>query len=611
MIRNEVVSITANGTPIYPSQVLITCGVGRGYNVASFSGINVSFNVGDIIVVTINSNSYTFLVDKKEYGKSNKVSATCVGLPAQLSDFSKTDESFNYIDSDTLITESKGSISVVNSLPNITFENLTYNKSSTPLSRIIDIVNVFKGDVYEHGSELYLEEKKAISSTPTIAHTFIDSEIFDFAYSDNRSGSSLLQEVLFNPTTDDLSTETFITFDYDESVGKGVALFNPSLSLNNEYFTSGLDVSSPMKLTITENIDLAISSFIVLKAGVDSVLTLKINGSVKVEDTDFFVYAGYNIIRLNTSYSGTLTISYITKGLTAFARNTTNFTISYGCSIISDEIRINPNNIITSTLCYTEILTPLTYDSGGSVLLKSGIDATFVFSESSTASNLVTYDTIALSGGGTLTVEYVYLSSDWVSKAWMNNITSEEYTDTVVFTGEVTYDGDLDEYVVFLDKPISSINDIYFGSEQLSGYSYNDTGDVPYISFVLTDEWKNVNISVEVLLTKVNIPAPEVGHPVKIIDVLTCGGMATKDFDLAETTLCSLPSTFKLSISELFNFRVVEVRGKVITGDFGEKTVDSFGNIEITVSTQGIFNLDCSNIKSNGNITINSEGVPL
>ncbi len=611
-VRNETMTVDVGGSFIYPESVSITSGIGKGYNTCNLVGKNLAGDVGDSVTILVNGDTHSFIVDMKDYGKQDKVTLRCNGIPCTLEDLSPTDNDYVYNNSDELIEDSRGSVTVVNNLPTISFASQSYSAVSTPMSRIMDMVAVVGGEAWEVNGTLYLDEQKSIEASPTIAHAVVDSEVFDFAYSEKRDNTLKLKEVLFNPINEDILGVPSITLDYNEDEFMGEVYFNPSLTAGYGYGINGLGQREPVRSVKTEKVEVDDAGFINTMGGIDDVVSITVNGiPLGVLDTDYFLYAGWNVVRFNTAQTGEVEVTYYTKSVSVYAFRTTNFQITYQCTLCEGTIEIDADNTTSSGNCYTEVVIPHTYEDGGTVLITGGEDCTLLFVEYKGADNLVTETTIGLTGGGTATIQYLYGTSDWESgdKTFMNNISSVDKSTIETTNKEILYDEDLDEYVVFLDKPITSINDIYFGSSIISGYAYDNTGVVPRITFNATDVGKEVDISMTIDLIEITIPAPSVGNPVRLLDVISCGGVATTEYVLADNVLCSLPATFDVDIAGAFDVPIEDCFGAEILGDFGSLIVNNFGMVNITVSTQGIFTLICNSVKDDGVITIDSQGV--
>ena len=611
MTRLESITVDIAGTSVYPTSLSITSGVGRGYNACTVSGLGLIGSVGDTMTIVANTQVFTFLIDQKNYGERNSISFTGYGKPIELTDVHTENDGYTYTSSDELISQSVGTIPVVNNIPTITFINQSYSKDSTPMSRILDMVRVIGGEAYEVNGTLYLDELKSIAAAPTIAHSFVSGEVFGQSYTDKRDKTAKLQSILTNPVTEDIYSEPVINFDYDDENMKGEVYFNPSLSKGFTYSVTGLNDRVPLQSVVNETISLSDVSYIQTKGGIDALLNITIDGTPLVLDTDYFLYLGYNVIRFAVKQTGEMVVSYNTKSVTVYAYTSSSFSITYQCNKIEDTIPDSSvDNVINSGNCYAEIIDPLVYEKGGNVLVSLDRDITLIFAERKGAPNLVDYKTQALTTGtGTLYIKYLYDTTDWTETAFMGNLTDALKTTIETTTDEIIYDSDLALYVVYLDKPITSVNAIYFGSQAITGYTYVNTGAVPYISFDAGDVGKKVDISMNIDLVDITIPAPQAGHPVTLLDAIVCNGAATQKWVLDDNALCSLPATFKIDVAGSFDLPIADVFGKEVTGDFGSLIVDNFGKVEVTVTTAGLYYILCSNIKENGKITVDAQGV--
>ena len=104
-VRNEVISVDVGGSFIYPKSVSLSAGIGKGYNTCTIIGENLAGSVGDEVTISVNGNVYTFLLDMKDFGKSDKVTFKCKGKPCTLEDLSPTDNDYTYTTSDELIED--------------------------------------------------------------------------------------------------------------------------------------------------------------------------------------------------------------------------------------------------------------------------------------------------------------------------------------------------------------------------------------------------------------------------------------------------------------------------------------------------------------------------
>jgi len=627
LIRNENVSITVNSTAIYPQSVSITSGVGRGYNTCNISGTSLSGSVNDMVIVTINGEAHTFILDEKHYGKSEKVSFVCKGLPIILEDYSAEDVVYSYTSSTDLIdseitranTTIAGTISVVNNIPLIEFGNQSYSKDSTPMSRILDMVSVVGGEAYETNGTLNLDLAKIISTNPTIKYSYDTNigDVMDYSFFEKRDKSLKAKYIHINPIIEAVYTTPLVTLDFDESWGH--VYFNPSLPSTFEYSITGLSTTNiPVPKTVVEKFQLNGESSITTMGGIDAVSSISARSinldefdplAVSNTDTEYVRYDKYNVISFTQPIVGEVIITYDTLAVKVFATQSTDFEIIYQCSRIADLIIIDADNTVNAGSCYGKIIEPLTFENSSFVEIIAGADVELLFVEARGATNKVTVGTYSLIGGGTLTTSYLHSGTPWVSTAFMTTITSATDIQTEVIEDTITYDSLLNKWVVYLDKPLTTINDIYFGSSALSGYTYNAGTTLPYISFLEEDVGKLVDISFDSAFDRLTIQAPSVGHPVSLLDMIVCQGVGTSEYIPAEEALCSLPSTFKVDVAGSFNKSITEVRGRVLTGDFGTLVVDNYGKVEITVTTQATQTILCDSIFTGSFITIDSNGV--
>ena len=604
MIRQENVTAIIGSMQIKAdSNLKITAGIGKGYNTCSFEGLNLVGNVGEQITISINGDTYVFIATEKNYAERGRVTIDGKGIPFVLENQSKSDEILDYTDSDSLIEGERGMISVQNDIPNIVFGNQTYNKSNTPMGRILDMVNVVGGEAFEVGSVLHLAEIAAIPTAPTITHSFEEGEIFSYAYSDSIGQSVVLKQVLINPITDDLYVEPSITVEYDEDTLTASCFFNPSLSVGYEYSFLGMTPRTPTIVTKTETILLSEESYFRTIGGIDSIKYLKIDGEVF---EDYILYSPYNIVRFTEQITGSVEISYTTKNITAFVNLTTNFVVKYQCVKCSGTIEVDDSSSTSSQNCKLDISSDLTFESGGYVECYKDNDVKLVFVDTAGASNVATIREGTHAGGGKLVIKYAGSGST----TFMNNITSAINMTIDTESGTVEYNEDLSAYVVYLSFKPQSIISVREGSISLTGYTYVDA-DVPYISFLASDEGREVDISMYVEVVTISIPAPGADHTVTLLDAVGCSGVATSEFTNEEDAPCSVPAYLTVDVAGTFDVPIINAYGKTVLGNggIGSHVVDEFGKIRVYISSAGTFIIDCANIKANAKITIDATGV--
>ena len=470
------------------------------------------------------------------------------------------------------------------------------------------MVTVIGGEAYEVGGTLHLEPIATIPSDAT-PYVFSESDVIDFSYSDNREQTIKTQQVLINPITDDLYSENTILLDFDSELAKGVLLFNPSLSLGALPVIAGAVSSAQFTAEQVETYALLEDTSIVTKGGIDSIVYITLNGE-PVLVTDYTMYVGYSIVRFHAPLTGEIEIKYQTRAISVYSNTDTIISVTYLCAQLIAEVTVTGGSY--SAPDTVEITDPITTDEGGAIQVAPACDVTFIFAEAKGAENLVTYKVQDLVGGGVLTIKYLYVDTDWTDTSFMDNITSELVNAIEVFSGTVIADSTLGLNVVYLDKPIIDINDVFYGSQGLTGYTYV-SADPPYITFASTDVGKDVEISANVELVEITVPPMGSAHDGVILDIISCGdgsGVTSSDeIGSSEVDLCSLPATFKINVAGAFGLEISDVVGVVLTGDLGNLTVDSLGEVEVSITTQGVFTIACDAIIADGVITVNSEGV--
>ncbi len=600
MMRFDSVNVTCGNNVLSIDSLTITCGIGKGYNTATLSGLDLTCEVGDIIEISINNEVYSFLVFEKVFGKNTTVNLVCKGVPAKLDDEGFVEASNNYSNSLELINDCSRDVSTIISIPTISFQNQTYVKTNTSLACILDMVDVVGGEAYEYKRKLYLEELQRIPANPTIACDFDNFAVFSYNYSNKVDKFLKAKKVIINPITDDLYSEPNIQFDYSGLFG--TILFNPSLSSNLPYEIVGLEYDDPIFTFVTENIMLDNQTSLKLKAGVDDIEFLFIDG---VPFSDYESFDKTNVLRFLTPQTGSLEIKYKTKSIKVHITQTSDFSISYQCMRISGQVFLTEQNYT----CIAELLNnKLTYTTGGVMRINKGVDVSFIFLKSKTSSHLQIDGTITLIGGGTLTLKHRDNGGAW-DTSFEQNITSQIAEINNIENSMVVYDENLGEYVIYLSNTVKTITSVHFGSSIILGWSFVD--DVQqYLIFDSSHEGKTYEISFLMEVVDVTIPPPLENHPVTILDVIGCNGVSSFEFTKVEDDLCHLPVTFDINVYSLLNRQVDEVVGKEITSPtLGNFIVSSNGTITVTIETRFEHVLDCEQIVPLAEIVINSQGV--
>lgn len=607
MIQVNKVFVSSMGEKLPISDFSITKGIGKGYNTATLSGLGLTCEVGDDLDININGVTYRFLIVEETRSKFDEVSLLCQGKPSILDDEVLNIDTSLATNSVELIDENKDIITVVNNLPIISFNEQTYTKSSTSLARILDMVDVVGGEAYEVDGVLFLDEFKTIPNNPIVVETFDD--VIDYSFNNKINRYSKLKSVSINPEDESLYSTPDIKFNYEGY--RGEIVFNPSLSRGLAYSVENLNVTSPRTISITEVKKVLSAKDFKVDAGVDSITSILLDGELF---TEYETFLGTNIIKLNSTISGTFEITYITKGLAVnISSSNTKFLISYQCMEISDEISIPDSTNLTKTQpnisCISGLETSsLTYENGGVVKASLGADLKFVFSDDKGSPHLNSIGSISLTGGGRLTTNYRY-TDDWSNVDFLNNISSSISNEKASYNHNIVFDDSLNSNVAFLNNEPNSVDSIYYGSEELLGWSVVKDGLNSYIDFGNSYNDISVTITIEFDVVLIQIPAPLSGHEVKYLDVINCGGLTSHEFKGSETTPCSLPATIEVNVADEFNLSISEVSGKIIKGDLGEYLIDSRGVIVLSISNQEEYTLTADSIVDGAKLIVDSRGV--
>lgn len=608
MTRSEIVTAFVGATQIRPTKIRITLGIGKGYNTCNITGRDLAGAVGETISITVNGDTYTFLLTEKNYSEFDTVVLSGKGLPFKLESQRASDSTLTYSSSNALIEAERGDIAVTNNLPNIEFFNQAYSKSSTPIDRILDMVAVVGGEAYEHNSALVVGEIASIPATPTISHVVQDNETISFSYSENIGQSVLLKKVLINPITDNIYSEPTVNVEYDSELSVADVYFTPSLvGTGDNYSFLGLNPTTPVNTTRVESLLLSDETEMRTLGGIDSVVYVTLNGE---PFSNYVTYPRENVIRFTTNVTGTIQIKYTTKFIRCYVSATTSFVIKYNCVKVAGTIEYDASNAINGRNCKAEISTPLTWQNGGSVIAYRNNNLTFIFVEEKGNNNITTVSSGTHAGGGDLIIKYVHSGSSWASTTFMNNISSTLSTQIETVSGTVTYDEELLEYIVHIPSTPLGVNAVLEGNVGLTGYTVVG-GNTPYISFSANDEGRRVDISLTMEVVKITIPAPGAGHVVRYLDVVACGGVASAEFINSDDALCTIPSTFKIDVATMFSERIEDVVGLTVLGDggLGVMTIDAFGKIEVTINSSSLFTIDCGNVRAGAKITVDARGV--
>ncbi|MEA2037658.1 MAG: hypothetical protein U9O94_09175, partial [Nanoarchaeota archaeon] len=552
------IKIDIDGLEIEPTSFSIVEGVGKGYNTCTVSGLNLVGEVGNFLTINIDGLQKRFYIDEKQYEENGNIVFLCKGISYLLDDESYTNNDLIFENSQDIYDAVSLAVEINNTIPIIDFKGQNYSKSSTSLSRILDMVAIVKGNAFEINGVLHLEPFKMISNNAPISHTIDDS--FGYSYTDKAPHYKKAKQVLINPKTESLLSKPNIIFDYENTMGE--IIFNPSLASGFEYVITGLDYVEPSNVYKTENYTLDEESHIKTLAGIDEISHILLNGEL-FEDYEFF--PTHNIVRLFNEISGSFSIKYRTRKIDVNITRSTDFSIIYQCMRIADTVILNVSN----SSCLNEIVdSTLTIDGGGKVRVNEGVDISFVFVDTKNSLNVTVDNEIPLASGGNLSIKHRYLGSDY-DVSFIDFIQSEvvEMFDTT--SGAVIYDETIGEYILTLNQQLESIENIYYGSQLVAGYTYHYNANPPYIVFDDAElDGKNLEISYKLNVVEITIP-PILVDEINFLDVIACGGLTSYTIEHGDV-MCELPSTFEIDVTKQFNISVNEAKGLVLRSDLGE-----------------------------------------
>jgi len=598
-IEHNILSFIA-GVKFEVTSFNIVKGIGKGFNTCTCSSQDNIGSVGDTLDIIIDGKKNSFIVTDKTYVDGSKISYTCGGLPSILEQEALALREDYYTNSNELILDNIGNIELNNNIPNIDFKGQSYWSESNSLSRIIDMVNVVGGDVFEVDGVLTLTTFKTIPQNPQTVIDIPDANIISYSYSDKIGKFNKTNKVLINPKSETLYSNPDIEFVYDGSFGN--IYFNPSLSSGFEYTIIGLNHQPPTTMYKSDSILLTDATSVVASAGIDTMLYMLLDGEIF---TDYELFDKTNIIRFLYPISGTLEYKFATQGIGVNITSTTPFLITYQCMKIQDLLVMTTNNLS----CSVKMLSPLTYQKTTTLQVNKGVDISFIFFDGKVAENINTDNTVILDGGGQLSIKHRYTDVDWLDLGFLNYITSSLTTVKDIFTGTVVYDTNLGLNVMFLPSDYSSVDSIYYGNTLITGWSYNNINNPPYIELSSEHEGKSMEVTYTQEVVNIEIPPPHSGHPVVALDVIACGGLHSFEYVNSEDMLCSLPATFNINVKEQFALSLDDVVGKTLLGDFGTLVVDDRGLISISVYEEGEFVISCDSIRTGAEILVDSRGV--
>jgi len=617
MIREEKISVFVETEEIYPDNISIILGIGKGYNTCTCSGKNLQGEAGDVLKVIVNEDSYFFYITEKNYSEYGAITFTCKGFPYKLENQSESDETLLYNDSNELINGERDGINVINNIPNIIFGNQAYNKTANPMQRIKDMVNVVGGEMYEIDSQLILNPITSIPASPNIAHTFSDNEIVAYSYANDTEKKSYTKEVILNPLTDDIYSEAKISLEFSGETGRGNVFFNPSLSQGHSFYRSG---ATMLQKTFykEEEILLQEEAYISTIGGIDTIVSIQLDGE---SISNYTIFTGYNIIKFEEKISGTLNIKYSTNGATFTIKKPTTVEIKYDCAKLKQTISLSKSNIYNKINDNTndtgnpykdgwfKIETPVT-TTDNLVVKKSEIgNLSLVFSDGKAPQDI---STIWTRDNTEVKLKKLRGDNDY-DTSWITIdngcIESNDYTHDVQ-QDVITYDKEKDKYLVYLNKKPEEVIECKINNESVS---FNPTigNDEGYITFEKKYNGKSVSISLKLKAIIFTFSPPPSTVDISTVEGFMKSNHQVEEYLQAVDNMCSLPAKIHINIAEQLETTLDKVIGKQVSVDtgIGNLTVDNFGEIQFLVTQQAMYTVTCESILHNAKIFVDATGV--
>ena len=630
MIINDVVSVTLNGNSSFPDSLNIVNSVNKAYSSCVITGLSLQGAVGDTLSVIINNDTYSFIITEINFEEFSKISIRGFGLPYKLETKQVNTSNTIYADSNSLIDMNKDDVTVVNNIPNIVFDNVSYSKDGTALSAMQDMLSVIGGELYEVKGALVLDIFKRIFENETPFASIQDGNVFKYSYTNKAPNPNKVKNILINPITNDIYSIPQVNIDFDEKLNRGIFLFNPSLNDNSTYKIQGVSVSNKEAIYYTEIFSLNDDTVITTLGGIDSVISLTID-NVEVLEDNYEHYVTHNKIRFTDKRSGNCIIKYQTNILKFSIFKDTSISAKYLNAILNtnlsfysenkdpeNKIEIPDDIILENGGGSVRIVPPFMYGEKGVVLSSGGISYDLVFYDKNNAGDFDNYEfiksyTLPLNNE-TLNIYCKYKTGLFWDSSFLYNAEIKDIADVVVEEFKVSESPKTDSHgnsPTYYYQPLNSnisVNDILADGNSLYESDYEMVGgefrllNHNYIGSVF-------KISYTVFKNKITFPLPTPDVNVTTIEAKYQNTTTSLDFINPKNNLCVVPSMVTVNVAEQLNVSVAKAYGNVISGDFGDLTVDYFGNVEVYVTNKKIYVLDTNSIVPYSSITIDARGV--
>ncbi len=271
------------------------------------------------LVVTIGTMVYSFIlfdVDRDYKGKYEIIAKT-QGCLLDYPFSAKINDLFSG-SGNQIIAELCSEISHYNTLPDFNFYEGSFTMEGSKLEGVDSLVAVSGGTYYEVNDHLIFAEHLRVNPSATPKFIFTDEILTSKVYSDNYSGSPLVNKVVFNANEEDILSEPLITMVTNEDCSRPYFMFNPTPdNIVNIASNLGTMYFSFKEVLVQETFN---ANFLRVNGGIDSVKQITLNGVV-VSDTTYQFIQGQNVILFDAVLNGIITVTYITKVIQMYQYN--------------------------------------------------------------------------------------------------------------------------------------------------------------------------------------------------------------------------------------------------------------------------------------------------
>lgn len=557
------------------------------------------------LVVTIGSMVYSFIlydVDKDHRG-AYEIIAKTQGCLLDYPFSPKINELYSGTGNE-IIAELCADISHYNTLPDFKFNEGSFTLEGSKLEGVDSLVAVSGGTYYEVNDHLIFVEHLRVNPSATPKFIFTDEILTSKVYSDNYSGSPLVNKVVFNANEEDILSEPLITMVTNEDCSRPYFMFNPTPD-NIVNITSNLGTMyfSFKEILVQETFN---ANFLRVNGGIDSIKQITLNGVV-VSDTTYQFIQGQNVILFDYVLNGIITVTYSSKvihmyqynGKFDFESRSNRYVVQYlnqildisidVCADVLDMGGLN-NNSIELVGESMSLDTPTQFDVIGTIN-----NIAFVSNPSAVPTMVNgyyaygTFNTTFMTG---ITIE-VGLSVSKSFSATMENLTAN-------------YGGAGVDIFGFYTSNDIEISEAMVGSIILPLTRYDAGGYYIYY----TTQSRFLNLSVTCTYTAVvdryTIPAVGATNTVRFIDFYNDNGVTTFEYPEMDEGSCLLPTTRLIDVASLLDTVAHKVAGKTVTYLGTTYTIASNGTFLVYLTTQAKVVVDCGHIKKGCYITIDT-----